>query len=233
MSYKHALLQLAIASSILIPGDAYSNIVLNGDFESPGLPPTSPRLYEVGNSIGGWTVLGPDGADVAVINGPFTQFGLTFTHQSGVQSLDLTGLTNTTAGVTQSLPTVAGNSYDLTFYLGNVQSVGIWGVASSVQVRLNDSLFATATYSEGPSNAIAWKRFDYNFVATGAMTSLAFINLDGRSDNVNQIDNISVVATIPEPSTALLLALGLLGAFAKRSGFHVNRYSTEPITAGD
>lgn len=194
---------------VAVAGHASANIVANGDFELPLLPDTSPQLYGVGADIGGWLVIGPPGADVAVLNGPYTQFGLTFSHASGRQSLDLTGLTNTVAGVSQALATQVGVTYDLSFHVGNVRSTGIWGTTSAVRVRLDGVPFAVATFSDGPPNTLAWQRFEYRFMATSSQTVLSFTNLDGLFDNVNQIDHVSVTAVVPEPATAALLLGGL------------------------
>ena len=207
--------RLASIGLLAFAGSASANLVVNGDFESPEIPSSSPELYAVGESLDGWSVFGPGRADVAVLNGPFTQLGLTFTHQSGVQSLDLTGLSNTTAGVSQSIATVPGVAYDLSFYVGNVQSSGIWGTSSTVRVLLNGASFATASYAGGPTDALGWERFSYQFVATASSTALAFVNLDGPTDNVNQIDAVSVTV-VPEPATAALLLCGMAAVMALR-----------------
>lgn len=197
----------------VLAGPALSqNLIANGGFEAPALPPGTPKLYAVGsNEITGWQIIGV--GDVAVLNGAFSQAGLTFSHQEGVQSLDLTGLSNTDAGVAQTIATQVGRTYDLSFYVGNVQSTGpVWGKASSVSVKINDLPFAVATYAGGPSGSLGWQRFDYQFTAAGALTTLAFFNLDGPLDNVNQIDQVSLVAGVPEPDAVWLLAAGIVVA---------------------
>lgn len=207
-----------VFAGLAAAGPAAANLVVNGDFELPLLPPTTPRLYAVGDTIDGWQVIGPAGADVAVLNGPFSQFGLTFTHHSGVQSLDLTGLSNTTAGITQDLATVAGTTYELVFHVGNVQSPTVWGTSSSVQVLLDGSAVAVATHLGGPTDTLGWQRFSYQFVATGAVTTLGFVNLDDALDNVNQIDAVSVTAVPEAPAVALMLAGLAAVACARRRG---------------
>lgn len=204
---------LGMLSSALVGPALAQNLIANGGFEDPALPVGTPKLYAVGSSeITGWQIIGL--GDVAVLNGAFSQAGLTFSHQEGVQSLDLTGLSNTDAGVAQTVATQAGRTYGLSFYVGNVQSTGpVWGTTSSVSVKIDNLPFAVATYAGGPSDTLGWQRFDYSFTATGASTTIAFFNLDGPSDNVNQIDAVSLVADVPEPDAAWLLGAGFVVAW--------------------
>lgn len=217
MASFHAPKRLAalcvLMSSVLVGPVLAQNLLVNGGFEVPALPPNSPKLYAVGDAgITGWQVIGV--GDVAVLNGSFSQAGLTFSHQEGVQSLDLTGLSNTDAGVAQTIATQIGLTYVLSFYVGNVQSTGqIWGTTSSVRVKIDDQPFAVATYSGGPADTLGWQRFDHSFTATSAFTTIAFFNLDGPSDNVNQIDQVSLVAVVPEPNAAWLLCAGAVLAW--------------------
>lgn len=179
------------------------NLVANGGFERPVVPVASPGLYRNGDEVDGWTVVGGKG-NVALLNGEFKQLGLKFTSQQGVQSIDLTGLTNTDTGITQSIPTVAGARYDLSFHVGNVQApdTAPWGRVSSVQVLLNGSPFATATHRGGPTDELGWLEFSYPFTAIGASTHITFINRDSPIDHVNQLDNVSIVAAVSRPGTS-------------------------------
>jgi hypothetical protein len=88
----------------------------NGDFETPTVPTRSFTLFATGSaSITGWTVVGPTGVgNVAIVRGNFTQFengiNFIFPAQSGVQWLDLTGISNTPGeGVSQTVTTIPGD----------------------------------------------------------------------------------------------------------------------------
>lgn len=198
MPMRRASALHALVASICMAGTmpcSAQNLVVNGDFEAPSVPVASPQLYRDGADVEGWTVIGERG-NVALLNGGFSQLGLTFTPQQGKQSLDLTGLTNTATGITQSVPTVSGARYDLSFHVGNVQAPdkAPWGKVSSVLVLVNGSPFDAATHDGGPTGELGWRKFTYPFTATGASTRIAFINRDSPNDHVNQLDNVSVVA---------------------------------------
>lgn len=156
-----------------LAGVAAENLVVNGSFEEPELPKTSPKLYRLGDdAIKGWEVFGEKRADVAVLNGPFSQGGLTFTHHDGEQSLDLTGLANRRGGVRQTLETVAGERYLLEFAFANVQSPGVWGNKSKVLVELNGKELMAVEKKDGPPDKLGWEEYRKEFVAEEAKTVL-------------------------------------------------------------
>ncbi len=89
-------------------------------------------------SFTGWTVVGAAGR-VSVVSGTFQSQGFTFNVKAGAQWIDLTGDGSKTAtGVAQSVATTPGTSYQLTFWVGNVNDPGgIFGVGSTVKVLVN------------------------------------------------------------------------------------------------
>ena len=114
------------------------NIVTNGGFELPVVATSSYQLFPVGQHFSGWRVVGAPG-NVAVISGAFQQSGLTFLAKAGKQWLDLTGVSNTKTGVAQTVRTVRGSNYRLTFSVGNVYDPGgIFGVTSTVEFLNGD-----------------------------------------------------------------------------------------------
>ncbi len=107
-----AMLTLAVA-----PAEA--NLIVNGSFEVP-MVPAGGFINYVGGSTGitGWTVVG---VDSSVISGTFTQAGIVFQAQNGLQWADLAGVTSnsSSSGVRQNVATTIGGVYELSFYVGS------------------------------------------------------------------------------------------------------------------
>jgi Protein of unknown function (DUF642) len=122
----HAAFALA-ASAFLFAwsGAARANLIANGSFETPVVPSGSYTDFPNGSAgITGWTVFGTGGS-VDIVSGSLTNGSLSFPAEDGIQWLDLTGISsNSTEGVQQSVSTVIGNQYQLTFYVGNVYNPG-------------------------------------------------------------------------------------------------------------
>lgn len=181
--------------------------LLNGSFEIPLVPPGSFTNYPGGSTaITGWTVVG---VDSSLVSGSFMQNGVTFQAQSGNQWLDLAGVTSnsSTSGVTQSIATVTGQAYEVSFYVGSATSSPFFFPAT-VDLSINGGPRVSYFNPIGPSNMLDWKLFTVPFTATGTTTSLTFLNGSAASNFISPLDNVSV-GVVPEPSTAALGAIGL------------------------
>jgi hypothetical protein len=198
-----------------------ANLLTNGSFESPVVPTGSFTDFASGSTgITGWTVVGAAGG-VAVINGTFAQECCTFPAADGTQWVDVTGLnTNSAEGVQQTVATTLGTQYTLSFEIGNIfDPSGIFGTTSTVKVFLGGiggSLIDTATNSSTTTGTQTWQQFTTSFTASGASTTLAFINSDPGNDNSNGLDNViltanAVTSGVPEPVTLVLIGAGILG----------------------
>src|SRR5215471_21438948 len=146
----HRIAPLLAVLFIFIAIDARADFI-NGSFETtvPVVAPGTFHLFSAGDpGVSGWTVLGP-GANIAVVNTSFTQSGLSFVAQSGANWVDLTGLdANASEGLSQTVATTVGNSYTLTFWIGNVNSAATgFGVTSTVLVFADVSPLGSFTNS--------------------------------------------------------------------------------------
>jgi hypothetical protein len=205
-----ALAGIAILSSL---SSAHAvSLITNGSFETPTVPPGPFSNFLSGSSaITGWTVFGPA---VSIVSGSFGGGGFSFPAQDGIQWLDLTGPTSgPVEGVEQTVTTTPGQTYNLSFYVGNV-SGGVFGTTSTVGVLVNGSLLATRTNST-PGTTLNWELFTVPFTAASASTLIGFENLDPPGDDSNGLDNISLVLAptnaVPEPGTLTLFGTALAG----------------------
>lgn len=203
-----------------------ATLLTNGSFETPVVAAGNFTSIPVGSALlTGWSVIGPAGAAVSPVSTTFSQNGVAFVAQDGAQWLDLTGFNvNSTEGVSQSVATTAGNQYQVSYFVGNTTGGGIFGTSSTVNVLINGVQTFSDTNSTVSPASQNWQQFTHTFFASGASTTLAFVNADPASDNNNGLDNVVLldlgpVGAVPEPETyALLLAgLGLLGFTARRS----------------
>jgi len=207
-----AILSLIVISSVAA---AAPDLLANGSFETPLVPVGGFTNFGTGSTaITGWTVVGPQ---ASVVSGSFVSECCKFPADDGVQWLDLTGdLVNQVEGVEQSVATVAGKTYDLSFDVGNVfDPRGAYGTSSSVAVMVNGTSLGTFTNScTTCTDTLTWENFTTSFVASGATTLVEFLNQDPTTDNSNGLDKVvltGAAGAVPEPATLSLLALGLAG----------------------
>ena len=103
-------------------------------------------------------------------------------------------------GVGQTLALSPGQSYTLSFWVGNVYDPGgIFGTTSTVDVLVNGTQVLAATNSRGKGTPKqVWEKFSTTFVAPTTTTSptatIAFINGDPSNDTTNGLDGVTILA---------------------------------------
>src|SRR5258706_8505166 len=176
---------------------AWANLLVNGSFEEPVVPGTSScgpysncLGFNVGDNISGWTVVGKGGAPgssvVMSLGSNYTEpdnsgnnATLHFYPVHGVQAIDLTGEGNQglTNGIKQSVTTIAGDPYELSFFVGHQydQAPGYAG-PSSVVLYIDGIAVQTLTNPNNTAENVNWVQFVYDFTAPTNSTTIAFLN---------------------------------------------------------
>lgn len=188
-------------------------LVQNGSFETPALPPGGSQSVAVspgGSELTGWTVTG---ANAWVLSEDYSDL-FTYAPQDGRNSLDLKDAGTNRAGIKQTVGTVAGLTYELSYWVGDKYDLTWFSQDSIVDLYLDNALVQTATVSTNTS-ATVWTQFKYTFVATGA-TEFWFQAATNSADYYTGLDNVTLTqvggSAVPEPSTIGLSGLGLVAA---------------------
>ena len=192
---------------VLAVGTAHAqNLLTNGSFESPVVADGGFQQFNSGSTgIDGWTVTGPAGRGVAIVSTDYTNSGISFGAEDGDQWLDLTGdASNGAEGVSQTVATVPGQTYTLSFWVGNVSGSG-WGIYSSVGLSINGTPVENFT-NFYPGDSQTWQQFFYVFQASSDSTTIEFDNLDPTNDNSNGLDDVDLEegGTASPPPTNLI-----------------------------
>lgn len=212
LSWVHALTLVGCLAGSVVGQVAEAQLV-NGDLESGsyvfdgnGADSLAPGSL----AITGWTTFNNE---LAVINQP-NNFGLTA--QSGTKHLDLTGYHDASpyGGIQQTVNTLSGQNYSLSFYVGSA------GGTASVLV---DTVGTPATFSNA-GNGGFWQQFTQNFTASGP-TLIKFTGSTASGggtyiglDNITLTGNFAATAT-PEPGSLALFGasgIGLVGILTAR-----------------
>lgn len=204
----------------LLPTTVHAqNLLSNSGFENPVLASGGTQRVFTGGSIGAWTVVGPESALIETSYAEPVNSISAFVAQEGQNALDLTGAGNVglAAGVTQSVPTVIGQTYLISFYVGRADGNSFYATPATVDLRIDGGARTSFTNSGATLGTVNWQFFSESFVATNASTEIAFLN--GTSDNnYVGLDNVSLTAVTaaPEPSSLGLMAFVALGWVKRR-----------------
>lgn len=204
---KVALISSAIALSA--GASSAANLIVNGGFNVGGTLNGGFQTPGVGSSaLAGWTIYF---GNVDWITGYWQS------SDGDGFSVDMDGTTR--GGISQTINTVIGKTYNLTFDMsGNPDA----GPDTDTLNVFADVFLPDATYTVGGSNSrsnMGWSQRSYTFTANATSTVIAF-----QSDSRNlccygaAIDNVSVSGAVPEPATwgMMILGFGAAGSMIRR-----------------
>jgi choice-of-anchor C domain-containing protein len=152
----------------LVAGVYAASVNTNGSFETGVDPGVFTPLAAVDNSsIDDWTI----------VSGNVDYIGSYWTSSDGDRSLDMTGSDGSAGAVSQTLTTVSGHTYEVTFDLaGNPAG------PPAIKTLEVDAGGAPQSYTfdtTGQSLAdMGWTQETFTFTASGPSTTLTFTSLD-------------------------------------------------------
>lgn len=215
--------------AVLGASGASAATIVNGSFESPGLPDgTNYVVVNGGGLIPGWTAAG---AGVDLVKDTLWQAA------DGNYSIDVNS-TNTGAIGTTVTGLVIGNQYEVTFALSGNPSANViarnnpnfnptphWVKYLQAYVGIDTNNLTRFDYSFDTQNTnyanMGWVDKSFQFVATANEMLLGFTSLGTRAwgaaiDDV-RINDLSEVP-LPVPGLLLLTGLGAMAAFRRKKG---------------
>ncbi len=194
-----------LALSAMVPS-VHADSLLNGGFETPSAPVGGFTSLGGGQALGGWTVVG---SAVLLLHTNYAEPGngiSAFTAQAGMNSLDLTGVGNNgfTSGVQQTVQTINGQAYTLSFFVGRASSASpIYSTPTTVDLSINGGPRVGYTNATVTSGTINWKQFTTTFVATGTSTTVTFYNGTPAPSSEAGLDSVVLAPVFQEIGAGL------------------------------
>lgn len=213
---EHPLAILIVILIQLIHSHASAvDLIVNGSFEDPNIN----DFWGTRQAAAGDLLSGPAGywAQLQAGNGELTGWAVTqgnidivrneWPAFDGFQTIDLVGFD--LGGLQQTFSTTPGSLYHLSFEYGNNPSNG--GGTAQIDLIGQSSIFSDtiAHYNSG-NPSLNWVNYTTDFVADSYTTILRFTALTKTNSGGILLDDVSVVQSVPEPSSVILTSSGLM-----------------------
>lgn len=188
---------IAVVGGLILAVSANANLLVNGGFEDNPVASGSWSFFSAA-TVSGW-----EGSNVEIWH---SLFGIAAAE--GLQHAELNAhpYSGDVFSIFQDFATVAGQSYDVSFFY-----------------RARESADEAFSFSVGTLNEVltdhvvgSWSTYSNSFIADSTLTRLSFTTLDTGTIG-NLLDGVTVDARVPESSTLALLAIGLFSlGFVRR-----------------
>ncbi|OYY65254.1 MAG: hypothetical protein B7Y51_03120 [Burkholderiales bacterium 28-67-8] len=225
ISLRTLAVTLAIAAPLAAQAVPTTNLILNGSFESPAI------------SAGSWTVMpgknytnSPTkfmaGWDTDLTSGVEVRRGVAGAAQEGYNFIELdthngnfnntTFDTSTNSWISQAVDTDLGRIYHLSYWYSPRGGVAL--ASNDINVFWNGTLLTTNSGSGIGQGGHVWRQFEFDVTGTGGWDTLKFAAGGTENTYGGSLDNVSLVAAVPEPETYALMLAGLcaVGFVARR-----------------
>ncbi|MEP7028900.1 MAG: DUF642 domain-containing protein [Candidatus Eisenbacteria bacterium] len=179
---------LAIATALVMTSPAFASLLVNGSFEPSGPAPSYLQLSGGDSSIPGWvtTDSGVEWYD-PVANGGSPA-------PEGRYVVDLANYVYSAGGIQQTMATIPGQAYAVTFWLSTQQTGGRDGTAI-VDVSAGPT---TAQYAIVNHTAVSqWTLRSFEFTANSASTTLWFRCLQDANLHFAELDAVGMEPATP------------------------------------
>jgi hypothetical protein len=234
---KMILLSATALTAFAATSAGAANLAVNGDFANIGnayvetTGSGADDILQGGTAIPGWTSAGGPtsiGNDMWV--NPANSYGLTASPGNGSGFfVDLTGQANALpyGELEQSITTVVGHQYELSFDLG---SDSVYNGGGFDPATLTVFMGAVSdVYGLTATGRNQWTNDFIGYTATSTLTTFGFIGDSTQPSEYIGLDNVVVTdLTVPEPATWSMMLVGFGGMGA---AMRMTRRKTAAATA--
>lgn len=199
------LIKMSLCTAACVAGTAFAapvELVVNGSFEADAQAPNTWHIY---NNLTGWT------GGIAGIELRDNNAGQAYDGKNFIE-LD----TNKNSSAAQTIATVAGHDYILSFAYS--PRAGVKADSNGIDVLWNGHSLGVQTGDGMHNTGNVWSIITRTVHATSNTSTLMF-SAAGKSDSYGgSLDRVSLISSVPEPSTyAMMLAgVGMLGLASRR-----------------